>query len=92
MRAPEEREWRARLLGAYLAMEFGNLIGATRQCKMMCWGWNSRDMVSELEANRNGRADGWQLLKLTLYVECVGAGASFCGGDTPWPVLRGWLT
>ena len=34
----------------------------------------------------------WQLLKLTLYVKCVGTGASFCGGDTPRSVLRGWLT
>jgi len=35
---------------------------------------------------------GWQLPKLTLYVECVGAGSSFCDGDTPRSVLRGWLT
>lgn len=47
---------------AYLAMKFGNLVSATSERKMMRWGWNRWDTVSEQEEDRNRPRMGGSLL------------------------------
>lgn len=41
--------------------------------------------------NKAAHRHEWQLLELTLYVDCVRAGASFRDGNTPRTALSSWL-